>query len=290
MDYQIENENLSVKIKSKGAELFSIVNKQTQLEYMWGADPKFWAKSSPVLFPIVGTLKENTYHYQNKSYSLSRHGFARDQEFKLEDQQKDSATFLLISSPASKEKYPFDFELRIKYELKNSSLYTHYQVKNSGMAEMYFSLGAHPAFKVPLSNVLNYEDYYLEFNKSEDLKRWPITKQGLIDDTPQPLFTNANQLALTRELFANDALVFKQLNSTSVSLKSNKDRHGLTFSFKEFPFLGIWAQPGADFVCIEPWCGIADSVNHSQELTVKEGIEKLSQGNSWFRTWQATFW
>src|SRR5690348_1265651 len=108
MDYQIENQHLSVKIKSKGAELFSIMNNQAQVEYMWGADPKFWAKSSPVLFPIVGTLRENTYRYQNKSYSLSRHGFARDEEFKLENQQKNSITFLLTSSPASKEKYPFD--------------------------------------------------------------------------------------------------------------------------------------------------------------------------------------
>src|SRR6478735_7748476 len=98
MDYLIENDFLSVKIRSKGAELFSIVNKQPDLQYMWGADPKFWAKSSPVLFPIVGTLKENSYRYQNKSYTLSRHGFARDEEFQMENQQKDSIVFLLTSS------------------------------------------------------------------------------------------------------------------------------------------------------------------------------------------------
>src|SRR6478609_11596681 len=128
MDYQVENQHLSVKIKSKGAELFRILNKQTQVEYMWGADPKFWAKSSPVLFPIVGTLKENSYRYQNKNYTLSRHGFARDEEFQMENQQKDSIVFLLTSSSSSKEKYPFDFELRIKYEVKDQSLSTQYEV------------------------------------------------------------------------------------------------------------------------------------------------------------------
>ncbi len=178
MEYQIENNKLVVKIKSKGAELFSIVNKQTDLQYMWGADPKFWAKSSPVLFPIVGTLKDNTYQYQNKKYTLTRHGFARDEEFKVADQQKDAITFLLTSTAASKEKYPFDFELRIKYVVQDQTLSTQYEVKNKGGEEMYFSLGAHPAFKVPLSKELNYEDYFIEFNKTESAERWPITKEG----------------------------------------------------------------------------------------------------------------
>ncbi|HEY5826198.1 MAG TPA: aldose 1-epimerase family protein, partial [Cyclobacteriaceae bacterium] len=132
---------------------------------------------------------------------------------------------------------------------------------------------------------LNYEDYYLEFNKSENAGRWPITKEGLIDSGPQPVITNGNRISLTRELFTKDALVFKQLSSNSVSLKSSKDKHGLTFHFNGFPFLGIWAQPGADFVCIEPWCGIADSVNHNQELTTKEGIEKLNTNESWSKIW-----
>jgi len=290
MDYLIENDFLSVRIKSKGAELFSITNKETLLEYMWGADPKFWAKSSPVLFPIVGTLKDNTYYYQNKKYTLTRHGFARDEDFKIADQQKDSITFLLTSTPASKEKYPFDFELRIKYEVKDQTLSTRYEVKNTGNEEMYFSLGAHPAFKVPLSKEWNYEDYFIEFNKTESAERWPITKEGLIDLKTQTVFADGNRISLTRELFAKDAIVLKELNSTSVALKSNKGKHGLTFYFTGFSFLGIWAQPGADFVCIEPWCGIADSVNHNQELTTKEGIEKLLTNESWARTWRVEFY
>ncbi len=285
MDFSIENESLAVKIKSKGAELFSIYNKQTQLEYMWDADPKFWAKSSPVLFPIVGALKENKYIYKDKTYSLPRHGFARDEEFNAINIQKDSISFSLSSSPASKEKFPFDFELIISYQLNKDSLQTSYEVKNKGKEEMYFSLGAHPAFKAPLTNGLKYEDYYIEFDQNETIARWPITKEGLISSSPVSLLNNSNRVDLSRELFANDALVFKQPKSKVVSFKTDKDQHGLTFSFPDFPFLGLWTSPGADFVCIEPWCGIADSVNHNQQLTIKEGVEKINPAESWKRSW-----
>lgn len=290
MDYSIENESLIVKIKSKGAELFSIFNKQTQLEYMWGADPKFWGKSSPVLFPTVGALKDNNYIYKGKTYSLPRHGFAREEEFKIAHQQKDSISFSLTSNSASKEKFPFDFELIITYTLSKNTLQTFYEVKNKGSEEMYFSLGAHPAFKVPLTDRLKYKDYYIQFDQNETIGRWPITKDGLINTPPSPLLNNSKRIDLTHELFDADALVFKQLKSEVVSLKSDKDQHGLTFSFPDFPFLGIWAAPGADFVCIEPWCGIADSVNHNQEFTTKEGIEKLNAHENWKRTWSAGFY
>lgn len=284
MEYQIENDQLIVKIKSKGAELFSIVSKQTKLEYMWGAEPA-WAKSSPVLFPIVGTLKGNTYTYQNKSYSLPRHGFARDEAFTVEHSQKESITFLLTSTIASLEKYPFHFELRISYHLKQDELHTTYQVNNSGSEEMYFSIGAHPAFKAPLIPALGYEDYYLQFSKKENTPRWPITSDGLIDATPTPLLADTDRLDLKHELFYADALVLKQPASETISLKSDKDKHGLEFHFKGFPFLGLWAAKDANFICIEPWCGIADAVTHNQELTGKEGIEKLAPAASWSRSW-----
>lgn len=284
MEYQIENDHLIVKIKSKGAELFSIVNKQTKLEYMWGAEPA-WAKSSPILFPIVGTLKDNTYTYQNKSYTLPRHGFARDEEFVAEQSKQDSITFLLTSTPASLEKYPFHFELRLSYQLKQDEVHTSYQVTNTGTDEMYFSIGAHPAFKAPLSNALRYEDYYLQFNKKENTPRWPITKDGLIDSKPAALLTDTDRLHLKHELFYEDALVLKNLSSDTISLKSEKDSHGLELFFKGFSFLGLWAAKNASFICIEPWCGIADSVDHNQELANKEGIEKLKANDSWSRTW-----
>lgn len=284
MEYPIENEHLLVKIKSTGAELASIINNQTQLEYMWGAGPA-WAKSSPILFPIVGTLKDNTYTYKNKTYQLPRHGFARDEAFEVEQSQKDSITFLLSSSAASLEKYPFHFELRISYQLKQDEVFVTYQVTNAGNEEMYFSLGAHPAFTVPVTNALQFDDYYLQFNRKEKASRWPITKEGLIDLKSTPLLIDTDRLDLTRQLFYEDAIVLKKLNSELIILKTDKDEHGLEFHFKGFPFMGLWAAKDANFICIEPWCGIADSVNHNHDFTSKEGIEKIAAGTSWWRSW-----
>jgi galactose mutarotase-like enzyme len=290
MESVIENDFLKVKIKSKGAELISVVNKDTGLEYMWGADPAFWGKTSPILFPIVGTLKEDTFLFDEQKYSLPRHGFARDEEFAVEEKQNDQVTFLLTSTEASLKKYPFAFELRVQYHLEDNFLFVTYEVNNTGEDAMYFSIGGHPAFKVPLANGTRYEDYYLEFNKTENAGRWPITKEGLIAEKPTALLSNTNKLPLTRELFQQDAIVLKNLKSDRVSLKSDKSAQGLEFYFKGFPYLGIWAQKGADFVCIEPWCGIADSTAHNQELIEKEGIEEIEPGDSWTEGWKVKFY
>lgn len=289
MEITIENKFLKVKIKAKGAELVSVVNKETGLEYMWNGDPAFWAKTSPILFPIVGTLKENTFIFDDKKYELPRHGFARDQNFIVEDSQADQATFLLASTPLLQEKYPFSFELRVNYQLEDNYLFVTYEVNNTGEEEMYFSIGGHPAFKVPLTDGAKYEDYYLEFNKTENANRWPISKEGLIAERSTPLLVNTSKLKLTRELFNEDAIVLKNLKSDRVALKSEKNANGLEFYFKGFPYLGIWAQKNADFVCIEPWCGIADDVLTDQQFIDKEGIEEVEPGDSWTEGWKVKF-
>jgi galactose mutarotase-like enzyme len=286
---RIENENLRVTINPKGAELTSIYNKETQLEYMWEGDPAVWGKHSPVLFPIVGTLKENLYRFNNRDYSLPRHGFARERIFIVEDQQNDECVFSLSDDEQTKEVYPFEFKLRIKYALLQHTVAVSYEVLNPAKHPIYFSVGAHPAFKVPISPGTNYEDYYLQFEHSETANRWPITKDGLIDSSPIPLLTATDRLPLSKNLFANDAIVFKSLRSSVVSLKSEKTPHGLEFSYPGFPFLGLWAAKGGDFICIEPWCGIADPVNADQLLEHKEGINKLAPGESFVRTWTAKF-
>ena len=294
--YYIENEYLEVGIDPKGAELFSIYHKDHELEYMWGADPAFWGKSSPVLFPIVGGLKDNSYTFEGKTYHLSRHGFARDYEFEVEDHWDDGISFLLRSNEETLKVYPFEFEFRLVYELYANLLSVTYHVTNSGEKDMLFSVGGHPAFKVPLEEGLTYNDYFLEFEEEENLKRWPLSSQGLILEEPEAIFEQTliddelveietKLLPLTKELFHQDALVFKQLNSSTVTLKSEKSERYLRFDFAGFPFLGIWAAKDADFVCIEPWCGIADAVRHSQELTQKEGINILPAGEVFERAW-----
>ncbi|OJY87213.1 MAG: aldose epimerase [Sphingobacteriales bacterium 40-81] len=281
----IENENLKIAVNPRGAELTSLYDKITNTEYMWGGDPAFWGKHSPVLFPIVGTLKNNTYYYEGQAYRLSRHGFAREMQFTVADKTETSITFSLVSGTETLQTFPFSFRFYITYALQSKSLSVTYYVINGGPTPMYFSVGAHPAFKVPIAEGTRYDDYYLEFGKEEDAGRWPISKDGLIEEQPVPLLSG-KKLPLTKSLFYKDALVFKHLKSGSVSLKSDTTDRGFNFQFPGFPFMGIWAAKDADFVCIEPWCGIADSVDTSQDLTQKEGINRLEAGGVFERGWK----
>lgn len=288
--FQLENDRLKVAIDPKGAELKSVIHKDLNLEYMWSGDPAYWAKTSPVLFPIVGTLKENTYYYKGEAYHLSRHGFAREQVFNVTDQKGDSITFTIQSNGDTLAVYPFTFAFSIIYTLDGNELTVEYRVQNVGEEPLFFSVGGHPAFKVPLVEGTRYDDYRLVFETEEDAGRWPISKEGLIEKTPQPLLQQSRSLPLTKELFSKDALVFKGLKSQWVELSSDKTPHGLRFSITGFPFLGLWAAPGADFMCIEPWCGIADSVDSSQQLPEKEGILPLASKEEFRRSWTVQFY
>jgi galactose mutarotase-like enzyme len=282
---ELNNELLRIVIAEKGAELQHIVRKDLQLEYLWNADPAFWAKKSPVLFPIVGSLKNSTYTYKGKNYTLGRHGFARDNVFAVTEQTSDSITFTLTDTENTLPVYPFNFRFHVIYTLKADELTVKYLVENTGQDTMYFSVGAHPAFKVPLEDGLKYEDYYLSFSEKENTGLWPLSADGLIETSSVPYLQNTDKLPLERSLFYKDALVFKDLSSTAITLKSDKSAHGLTVSYAGFPFMGIWAAKDADFVCIEPWNGIADSVNTSGELQEKEGIHQLEPGQEFERHW-----
>lgn len=284
----LKSQSLTVKINPKGAELTSLFNHENQTEYVWSADPNFWGKSSPVLFPIVGSLKENSYRFEGQKYTLPRHGFARDSVFVVEKSNGNSVTFLLTHDENTLKVYPFKFEFRLVYSLENNALKVTYSVKNIGDNKMCFSVGGHPAFAVPLSENTTYDDYYLEFNKTETFKRWGLTSDGLIETQPFDFLMDTNRLNLTKELFYDDAIVFKNLESTAVILKSDKTNHQLRFDFEGFPYLGIWSAKDANFVCIEPWCGIADAANHNQELAEKEGIICLDLGETFERTWRVT--
>ena len=285
---ELKNALVRAVINPRGAELTSLYNFATALEYMWSGDPAFWGKHSPVLFPVVGTLKDQTYFFQEKKYTLPRHGFARDRMFDIERQDANSVVFLLSDDNDSLMQYPFHFQLRLIYTLINNSLRLQYAVTNPGPDPLYFSVGGHPAFRVPLEKGLQYRDYELVFDRSENSGRWPISSEGLIETNPVPLLEHANRLPLSHELFYRDALVFKDLSSQRLELRSAKSTHGLSVEFDGFPFLGIWAARDADFVCIEPWCGIADPVDSSQQLPEKEGIQQVAAGQSWERSWQVT--
>lgn len=275
---EIENDFLIVKAKAEGAELTSIFNKKTNLEYLWQAGKK-WAKHAPVLFPIVGQLKDNIYFYNGKSFSLERHGFARSLQFTVSISESNTMEFILNSSVQTLKIYPFPFELKIVYSISENRLIVKYDVKNADSKKMFFSIGAHPAFKIPLTENESYEDYFLEFNKKEFSERRKL-QNGLIADEKEVVLNNTNILPLKKSLFYNDALVFKNLKSDLISVKNKKSNHGLHFYFKGFPYFGIWAAKDADFICLEPWHGIADSVKHNQQLENKEGIINLESAKT----------
>ena len=288
--YTIENDTLRIGVNPLGAELSSLYNKSTGLEYIWCGDPVFWGKKSPVLFPIVGGLKDNRYKIDGKSYELNRHGFAREKMFRVINQTPSTLEFELQSDAQTLQVFPFRFTFSIIYTIVAGSLSVTYRVKNTGDERMYFSVGGHPAFQLPLTDTLTYEDYYLFFNKKELAGRWPISPDGLIEAASLPLLEHSQEIKLSKSLFYKDALVFKGLESDEVQLKSARHPAGLSFSFTGFPYLGIWAAKGANFICIEPWCGIADSVDSTQVLAEKEGIIHLMADEVFERTWTVTTW
>ena len=283
--YELSNDILSVSIQAKGAELQSIFNKDSKLEYMWSGDPAYWGKKSPVLFPIVGGLKNNKYHYKGVDYTLPRHGFAREKVFTVTDQSTNRITFTLWDDAESIEVYPFHFRFSVTYELSENELKVIYQVENTDTETLYFSVGAHPAFSVPMVKETEFTDFHLFFSDNETTEKWPLSDEGLILNSPITFLEDSNTLPLTKELFYRDALVCKTLKSNSISIVSNKTQHGLQVTFYGFPYMGIWSAKNANFVCIEPWCGIADSIDSSGDITQKEGIHSLMANKQFTRSW-----
>ena len=274
--YTIKNEFLEVSVQKTGIELCSIKSVASGKEYMWGANPDVWGSYAPVLFPIIGSLKDDGYTFNGKEYSLPKHGMIRhNQDIELVDSSSNSLTFRLKYNDDTLKMYPFKFEFITKYSIEGNKLIVAHEVINHGDEELLFSLGGHPAFKCPVNEGEKYEDYFLEFEKVEDAPTWVLHKNGLQSDESRPVFNNSNIIPLHAHLFEDDALIFKNLKSSVVWLKSKKSDQVLTFNYKGFPYLGIWAKPNADFVCIEPWMGVTDSWDTDRKFETKEGIMTL---------------
>lgn len=267
MTTSISNNFLSAKINSKGAELFSL--KTNNQEYIWEGNPDFWGKHAPVLFPIVGTLKNNSYQINEKNYKLSRHGFARDMTFELIEKTENSATFSIQSSEETLKVYPFEFELQIQYLLEEKKLSTSYKVINKSQFQIPFSIGAHPAFALNG----NFEDFEIQFEKDEPLA-YSLLENDLISNQTKTLEKQNGVVPLNYKLFENDALIFKNLASKSLSILKNKTPL-LKVDFQGFPHLGIWTKKDAPFLCIEPWYGYSDTNDSTGNLFEKEGIQLL---------------
>lgn len=279
----IENDWLKVSIERYGAEVRKVKHKENALDYMWTGDAAYWGRVSPVLFPIVGRLKEDHYQLDGQTYKMSQHGFLRDVEFDVAEQTSTTVSFVFESLGRFIHVYPYEFKAVIQYRLIEDKLIVQWQILNENKDEMYFSIGAHPAFKVPLVENETIEDYHLEFTPAanQNVMEYEI-KNSLIHE--KGTANDLSTIQLTSTLFTNDALIYSNIDK--VTLVSKRSGYGVEVMFQGFPFVGIWSkyeetdETIAPFVCIEPWYGIADTYDNTGNFKEKFGINMLEAGET----------
>lgn len=279
MLYTLENEGLIIVASTYGGELHSITEKSDNTEYLWTGGEEFWKYHAPILFPIVGKVNNGKYKVDGVTFQLPQHGLARTKEFVMIEKTKDSMTFQLSYSNETLKVYPYKFILRIKYTLLKNSVTTSYTVVNEDNKEIFFSIGAHPAFMCPIKSGEVMEDYYFEFNKKENSSKMLLNEEGYLLHEREECLKNSDIIPLSLDLFKNDALIFDDLKSNKISLKSKNHNKSLTMDFTGFPYMGLWTKnTGAPFVCIEPWYGHADYYDFEGDFREKESIMKLEVG------------
>ena len=230
---------------------------------MWSGDPNIWNSTAPILFPIVGGLKDNAYLWKGEKYSLTKHGFIRENpQLLLTGITADSLTFGMSSNKETHKIFPFDFEFSIRFLLEGTKIRVIHRVINTGNSVLFFSLGGHPGFKCPIQPDEKYEDYYLEFEVPENSSTWLLHENGTVLDKTAPVFNGSNIIPLTHELFSKDALIFKDLKSRKVTLRSKKSRQALSVSFEDFPYLGIWAKTNGELCLHRTLAGHCRQMGH----------------------------
>lgn len=269
----LKNNNLYVEIAETGAEIRKVTF--CGKDRFWNGDEKYWTGVSPVLFPICSGLPDDKFTFQNKEYTLCKHGFARKSVFKVEKADDTSATFLLKDSPETLLSYPWHFELRITYTLSGNNIEVDYNVKNTSENTMYYSIGSHEAYLC--ENTI--EDYDVIFEKPETLLAYEL-EGALLSGKTIPILENQNVLPLLDKYFEVDALVFKDVKSRFVTLKNRKTNQTVSVKFEGFDYLLLWHKYGAPYMCIEPWAGISSTKGDSLDITQKEGIIKLDSGKN----------
>jgi galactose mutarotase-like enzyme len=274
---EIASTALTARIDPFGAELQSLTDAKGR-EYMSSGDPAFWSGRAPLLFPIVGRLNNDTLLVDGETYTLEKHGFARRSAFQIVSHDASSATLRLTDGPATRAMYPFAFELEAQFALTESTLAMTMTVRNPGGTPLPASFGYHPAFAWPLhGSDRAVHEIIFACNEPEPLRR--ITPEGLIGPEPKPSPVTGNRFTLTDDLFADDALVWTDLNSRRLAYGAAAGPR-LDIGFPDTPHLGIWTKPGAAFVCIEPWAGRADPEGYTGEFRDKPGVIEIAPGAS----------
>ncbi len=277
---KIENGNFSAEIKHDGAELHSLVKKDTQKEYIWYGKEEIWYGQSPVLFPFIGKLLDDKYRYDGTEYTMQKHGFARKRPFNLISKTDTQAVFSQTYDDDTLKMYPFKFELLVEFNLEDDGLCVKHTVKNLDEKKMYFSLGAHPGFNIEIGDKII-------FDENETLVTERIDKDSIIAVFDEPLLDNAKEIEITKDIFVEDALILHGFKSKGLTLKSKNGSEILHFDLGDAPFLGIWAKPGAPYVCIEPWWGVNDSYEIKNDVSEKRGIQTLEPGKVFEYSWKA---
>lgn len=274
MLYELKNEGFTAKIDSLGAQLVSLVG-ENGFEYIWVGDKKYWGGHAPVLFPIVGALRNGKAKINSEWFEMGQHGFARRREFTLSSQSETAISLQLSSDFETKKMYPFEFTLTVTYTLTAHGVKTEFSVKNIGDKVMPFAIGGHPGFNIPVNEAAAFEDYTIVF-ESEEAQRCPgvVMDKGLIDPTVSSFaLDNEREIPLKHNLFCNDALIFENLNSNKVQIVNKSTGRGVEMEFSDFPMLGIWsALNDGPYVCLEPWTGCATRTNESDEFEQKKGM------------------
>lgn len=291
MDYTIKNNIIEVVISDHGAEVQSVKGAHTGEEYMWQADPEIWGRHAPVLFPIVGRLKNDEYKYQGKTYHMGQHGFARDCDFEVENHTQESITFLLKDNEKTREMYPFKFEFRVNYNLMNNLLEENFSVVNKSDETMIFGVGGHPGFNLPVNNGEEKEDYYFDMHPSIARVKIPL-KGAYLDWNNRSLASTDSFIGLSDELFKDDALIYElHGHDNKVSLRTDKSKFHINVWTRNAPYVGIWSQypKTANYVCIEPWWGIADREDADGELEHKYGMNHLEPGKEYQARFSITY-
>lgn len=283
MIHYIENEYLTLGVKSFGCEMTSLKSKETGYEFLWQGNAEIWSGQAPILFPIIGRLIDDRYTFSGKQYTMEKHGFARRNEWEFLGKDENSMSFRLSSSDKTLAMYPFTFNLTVTFTLEGKTLKVKHEVENLSKETMYFSIGAHPAFNCNIGDKITFsENEKLQTEKIDLVKSLRLPGKF---DFPQEDGT----ITITKDIFCEDALILSRFNSRFVTLHSDNNTRKIKFNLGGAPYLGIWAKPGASYVCIEPWFGVNDSTEKKDDFSKKDAINALEKDKSFIFQWSAEF-
>ena len=276
MIYTIKNDKIEVSVEDLGAQMRSIKDAEGK-EYLWQGDENYWNGSAPNLFPYIARLTEGKYILKGRTYEMPKHGFLRNSVLKLKEKTQTKMVFSLTDSEETYKMYPYHFEIKVKYELFENELKVSYNVANKDKKVMYFGVGGHPGFQVPVEKELSFEDYFIEFAKGTDMKRVGMSEDCFVTgkDEAFPLEEN-RRLYLHHNLFDDDAIILKDAPS-KVVLASEKGSARIEMETSHLEYLGIWHKPASDapYVCIEPWSSLPSKKDIIEDLEKQDNLVSL---------------